>query len=125
MDKFKEFFNCTDRERAAFEAGIKMGTIFHQFIGTPVSIKNAELLERSIENSIKIQPFVKNCTVKIDKNDLGRKRDQYDYISLRGEMLEVKVTVKYNRVEAESGMTYSKNHNYPIMYLQKINEAED
>ena len=68
MDKFKKFFNCTDRERAAFEAGIKMGTIFHQFIGTPVSIKNAEVLEKSIENSIMIQPYVKSCKVVITHN---------------------------------------------------------
>ena len=28
-------FACSRRERAVFEAGIKMGTIYHQFVGTP------------------------------------------------------------------------------------------
>ena len=28
-------FNCSVKERACFEAGIKMGTIYHQFVGTP------------------------------------------------------------------------------------------
>ena len=125
MDKFKEYFNCTNRERAAFEAGIKMGTVFHQFIGTPVSHKNAELLERSIENSIMIQPFVKSCSVKIDKNGLGDKKDQYDYLSLRGEMLEVTITICYDGVEAEAAMTYSPEHNYPIMYIKSIRDVED
>ena len=125
MDKFKEYFNCTDRERAAFEAGIKMGTIFHQFIGTPVSIKNAEVLEKSIENSIMIQPYVKSCKVVIDKNGLRTKRDQYDYISLRGEMLEVEVMIRYNNTEALAGMTYSTEHNYPIMFIKKIEDIED
>ncbi|MBR1452331.1 MAG: hypothetical protein IJ592_02405, partial [Candidatus Methanomethylophilaceae archaeon] len=27
-------FSCTERERAVFEAGIKMATIYHQFVGT-------------------------------------------------------------------------------------------
>lgn len=124
MDKFKNYFNCTDRERAAFEAGIKMGTIFHQFIGTPVSIKTAEILERSIENSIKVQPFVKSCYVKIDKNGLGRKKDQYDYVSLLGEMLEVSIVIRYNKVEAFAGMDYSEEHRYPIMFINEIREIE-
>ena len=124
MDKFRNFFNCNDRERAAFEAGIKMGTIFHQFIGTPVSSRNAELLERSIENSIMVQPFVKNCTVKIDKNGLGKKKDQYDYVSLLGEMLEVSIVIRYNNVEVRAGMDYSEEHNYPIMFINEIKEIE-
>jgi hypothetical protein len=124
MDKFKDYFNCKDSERAAFEAGIKMGTIFHQFIGTPVSIKNAELLERSIENSIMIQPFVSKCSVKINRKGLGEKKDQYDYISLRGEMLEVQINISYNKVEVEAGMTYSEEYNYPIMFIKRIQEME-
>lgn len=125
MDKFKDYFNCSDEERAAFEAGIKMGTIYHQFIGTPVSLKNAELLERSIENSIMIQPYVKNCSVKIDRNGLSEKKDQYDYVSLRGEMLEVNILIRYSDIEAEAGMTYSQKHNYPIMFIKKIGMAVD
>ena len=30
-------FNCSERERAIFEAGVKMATIYHQFVGTPVN----------------------------------------------------------------------------------------
>ena len=30
-------FSCTERERAVFEAGIKMATVYHQFVGTPVN----------------------------------------------------------------------------------------
>ena len=30
-------FNCSEKERAIFEAGIKMATIYHQFVGTPVN----------------------------------------------------------------------------------------
>ncbi|HEU12762.1 MAG TPA: dihydroneopterin aldolase, partial [Euryarchaeota archaeon] len=59
-DPAKKYFNCNDRERAVFEAGIKLGTIYHQFVGTPISKDNVEPLERSIEESIKVQPFVKD-----------------------------------------------------------------
>ena len=37
-------FACTERERALFEAGIKMGTIYHQFVGTPVNLDTVESL---------------------------------------------------------------------------------
>lgn len=37
-------FACTERERALFEAGIKMGTIYHQFVGTPVNLRTVESL---------------------------------------------------------------------------------
>ncbi len=41
-------FECTEAERAAFEAGIKMGTIYHQFVGVPVSSESVETLERAM-----------------------------------------------------------------------------
>ncbi|HIQ32623.1 MAG TPA: dihydroneopterin aldolase, partial [Methanothermococcus okinawensis] len=46
---FKRYFkNLTPRERAVFEGGITLGALFHQFVGTPVSLKNREILERAI-----------------------------------------------------------------------------
>ena len=38
-------FACTRRERAVFEAGIKMGTIYHQFVGTPFNVDTIGDLE--------------------------------------------------------------------------------
>ncbi|MEE9268050.1 MAG: dihydroneopterin aldolase family protein, partial [Thermoplasmata archaeon] len=40
-DPTADYFECTDAERAAFEAGIKLGSIFHQYVGAPVSPENA------------------------------------------------------------------------------------
>ena len=34
------YFNCSLKERAVFESGIKLGTIYHQFVGTPLSSSN-------------------------------------------------------------------------------------
>ena len=44
----------TNREIAAFEAGIKLGALYHQFVGSPVSPKTADSLERAIEESISL-----------------------------------------------------------------------
>jgi hypothetical protein len=47
MDVDEKYFkNISKRERAIFEGAITMGALFHQFIGTPVSIKSVESLEK-------------------------------------------------------------------------------
>ncbi|MCI2413518.1 MAG: dihydroneopterin aldolase, partial [Cuniculiplasma sp.] len=33
VDEAASYFHCTDRERAIFEAGIKLGSIYHQYVG--------------------------------------------------------------------------------------------
>ncbi|MEM0330334.1 MAG: dihydroneopterin aldolase family protein, partial [Archaeoglobaceae archaeon] len=55
---------------ASFEAGIKLGALFHQFIGAPVSEKNAEILERAMESCLKLQPYVIEAKVSIDRKKL-------------------------------------------------------
>ncbi|MEM3512911.1 MAG: dihydroneopterin aldolase family protein, partial [Thermoplasmata archaeon] len=88
MDRAKKYFNCNARERACFEAGIKLATVYHQFVGTPVSMENVESLEKAIENGVRIQPFVKDVKVQIRKEKLRTKRDEYDYLTLTGSMLQ-------------------------------------
>ena len=60
----------TNREIAAFEAGIKLGALYHQFVGSPVSPKTADSLERAIEESISLQPYVRSVDVRIDRRML-------------------------------------------------------
>jgi hypothetical protein len=119
-DKAKEFFNCSASERAAFEAGIKLGSIYHQFVGTPVSLGNVEVLERSIEEGVRIQPFVEDVTVKINRNKLKNKRDEYDYDSMTGDMFNVELKIKYNEVSAIAKLEFIKELNYPLMYLTSV-----
>ncbi|AGN00978.1 hypothetical protein L593_05145 [Salinarchaeum sp. Harcht-Bsk1] len=54
----------TDAERAAFEAGIKFGALYHQFAGTPVSPESAESLATAMAESIENQPFCENVEVQ-------------------------------------------------------------
>lgn len=119
-DKAKNFFNCSSSERAAFEAGIKLGSIYHQFVGTPVSQGNVEVLERAIEEGVRIQPFVEDVTVKINRDKLKNKRDEYDYDSMTGDMFNVELKIKYNESSVLAKLEFIKELNYPLMYITSI-----
>ncbi len=121
-DPASKYFNCNDRERAVFEAGIKLGTIYHQFIGTPVSASNIDILEKAIEESIKIQPFVYDVKVRINRQIIKKKKGIYKYKTLTGDMLNIELKIKYNNVIAICKMEYIKEMNYPLMYVVDIKE---
>jgi hypothetical protein len=122
-DPASHYFTCTDAERAVFEAGIKLGTIYHQFIGAPVNRSNVKSLERTIEDGAKVQPFVKKVSVCIDRKALGRGSGVYSYKTLTGSMLRVRLTLSYNGVEAECEMRTVPEINYPLMYIKRIGNS--
>ncbi|MDH3365108.1 MAG: dihydroneopterin aldolase family protein [Thermoplasmata archaeon] len=122
-DTADSYFQCDDSERAAFEAGIKMGTIYHQFVGIPVSADNVETLENAIEEGCKVQPFVESVKVVIDRSRLKTKRGEFDYVSLTGEMLDVDLVVKYKGARVEAGMRQVKEMNYPLMFIRRISRS--
>ncbi|ABR56228.1 Protein of unknown function DUF372 [Methanococcus aeolicus Nankai-3] len=112
---FNNYFkNLSDRERAVFEGGITMGALFHQFVGAPISSKNKEIMEKSIEESMKNQPCVEDIWVEI----LGAPKDKY--VSLDGNMLIVKLKIKINNTTAILGLKYIKELDYPLMYVEEI-----
>ena len=112
----KYFSNITARERAIFEGGISMGALFHQFVGTPVSKDTKEGLERTIEESFKLQPAIEDVEVKINLND----NTEFDYISLSGDMLDVRIHTLIDNVKAVIRIEYIEELNYPLMYVEKI-----
>lgn len=116
-------FNCSDSERATFEAGIKMGTIYHQFVGVPLSTDNVATLEKAIEAGCLVQPFVERVAVKIDRSRLGKKKGQYDYVSLSGDMLDVSMTVRYRTARVRASMKFVKEMNYPLMFIEAVEKA--
>lgn len=118
-----KYFKCSKRERAAFEAGIKLGTIYHQFVGTPISSSNVDSLERAIEDGVRVQPFVEDVSVKIDRKSLRKKLNEYDYQTLSGQMLEVCVTIKIDEVRVVAEMKYIEELNYPLMFIKEIIET--
>lgn len=120
MDTADKYFNCTDAERAVFEAGIKLGTVYHQFVGAPISKDNVDVLEKSIAEGAKVQPFVKDAQVKIDRSRLREKSTEYDYLTLTGDMLDVKLTIHFKNVEVICEMKHIKEMDYPLMYVKEV-----
>lgn len=117
MDVNKKYFsNITKRERAIFEGGISMGALFHQFVGTPVNEDTKSNLERTIEESFKLQPAIEDVEVKINLTDTT----EFDYISLSGDMLDVKIHVAVDDVKAIIRIEFIEELNYPLMYVEEI-----
>lgn len=116
----KYFKNISKRERAIFEGAITMGALFHQFIGTPVSSKNAGILEKSIKDAMELQPCIEEVEVKIDRKMLEDQKSEYDYLSLSGDMMDVKVTSEYQGKRAMIRMRYIESLKYPLMYIESV-----
>jgi dihydroneopterin aldolase len=116
----------TDRDNALFEAGIKLGALYHQFTGSPVNLDTVSCLERAIQESISVQPYVKEISVKIDRDMLKSKlSSEFGYSELQGPMLKVRIIVKYGYVKVIVGMEYNPELNYPLMKIEEIEELND
>ena len=116
----KYFKNITNRERVIFEGAITMGALFHQFIGTPVNINTVESLEKAIQSAMSVQPCITSVEVEIDRQKLEEIGNEFDYISLSGEMLDVKVVSNYSEKRAVIRLKYISELNYPLMYVEEV-----
>lgn len=116
----KYFNNITKRERAIFEGAITMGALFHQFVGTPVNIDSVESLEKAIEAAMSVQPCVSKVEVGIDRKKLEEISNEFDYVSLSGEMLDVKVTTVCSDKQALIRLKFVSELNYPLMYVEDV-----
>ncbi|MFP4529763.1 MAG: dihydroneopterin aldolase family protein [Halodesulfurarchaeum sp.] len=108
----------TDGEQASFELGIKLGALFHQFIGTPVSESSAGSLETAIEESIENQPHCESVAVTIDRQAVARDVGPYGYTGLAGRHLNVEVGVEMEGRRARGSMTMVDG--YPLMTLEAV-----
>ena len=123
MDVEKEYFsNITTRERAIFEGAISMGALFHQFVGTPVNENTKNSLETSIEESVKLQPAIEDADVTIRFDKLEDAMTEFEYTSLTGDMLDVKIYTKVDNVKATIRIEFIEELNYPLMYVEDITE---
>jgi hypothetical protein len=110
----------TDAQTACFEAGIKFGSLYHQFAGTPVSPASAPSLARAMEAAIETQPHCERVTVEVLADELERDLADgpADYTELTGRFLDVEIVVDYedNRVTA----TMAMEDGYPLMEVQSV-----
>ena len=113
----------SNRDRAVFEAGIKLGALYHQFVGTPINTDMIEGLARMIEESIGVQPFVRSISVIIDSEKVKKKQNpEFGYCELEGRMLHVSLDVLYKNIIVHAEMCYDEEKDYPLMSINKIEE---
>src|SRR2546425_7485694 len=115
-DPTRKYFAGTDRDRAAFEAGIKLGSIAHQYVGAPLTEASAPSLERAIEAATRVQPLVERGRVRIDRKRM-QARGPYRYGVLTGGPFGVQVTVRVGTARAVGTLRYLPELDYPLMYL--------
>ena len=110
----------TTAEAACFEAGIKFGSLYHQFAGTPVSPESSDSLERAIEEAIENQPFCASVTVEILDDVLGAELEEQsaDYTELTGRFMEVEIAIEYDDHSVVASM--AMDGDYPLMKLDRV-----
>lgn len=106
--------SASGTEEACFEAGIKLGALYHQFIGTPVSRDSVDSLETAIRESVLNQRYVENADVSIE----GIEPNRYGYDELRGTMLSVEVVVE--TPEARVRAVMEETDGYPLMEVREV-----
>lgn len=112
---------ATPRDNAAFEAGIKLGALYHQFVGSPVSLDTAGSLEKAISESISVQPYVKRISVSIDRQMIKDSLNAFGYTELKGTMLRVDAVISYKNYEVAVGMSLKEG--YPLMEIKAVEEV--
>ena len=109
----------TDREQAVFEAGIKLGALYHQWVGTPISRNSAASVERAIEQAVILQPFVEEITVHLNRDLMTE--NAFGYSELSGLMYNVEIITRV-------GFTYCRarlapENGYPLMKIEELHET--
>lgn len=108
----------SDREQAVFEAGIKLGALYHQWVGTPVSRESAASVENAIEKAVILQPFVEEITVKLDTGLMTENR--FGYSELSGLMFHVEMVTRVGYSYCRARLATDRG--YPLMSIVECNE---
>lgn len=109
----------SDRERALFEVGIKLGALYHQYVGVPINPDILSELEHVMEKSVSLQPYVKNVKVSIDGEAVQKRLNEFGYCELEGKMLDVRVEVQYKSAKVVGRIKYDEARDYPMMFVEE------
>jgi hypothetical protein len=110
-----------DRDNALFEAGIKLGALYHQFTGSPINLKTVDSLEKAISQSISVQPFVEDIKVSIDRDMIrSTLNNEFGYCELEGRMLDVRIRILYGDVRVHVALEYDSELEYPLMWIESV-----
>lgn len=129
MSKFDEkiYFSpdLTERERACFESGIKLGALYHILSGIPIQNNEdvIDSLEKGIESAISCQPFVKSVKLHLDRAKiLSNKKSEFDYDEISGKIIKAEVLIEYESVTVVAKVEWIDEMEYPLMYIERIQD---
>ena len=111
----------SDREMAIFEAGIKLGALYHQWVGTPISRKSAAGIESAIEQAVILQPFVEVITVRLDCNLMAE--NIFGYSELSGLMFDVEIVTRVRFTYCRARL--APKNGYPLMQIEECYAITD
>ncbi|TAJ44578.1 dihydroneopterin aldolase family protein [Methanofollis fontis] len=109
----------SDGEQAAFEAGIKLGALYHQWVGTPISRATAESVEQAIEGAVGLQPYVQEIRVRLNRDLMTE--NPFGYSELSGKMFAVEIVTEYGGARCTAEL--HDTGEYPLMSIRQIDEA--
>lgn len=75
-----------------------------------------------MRNSLNLQPAIEDVEVNIDFTRLEDAMSEFDYTSLTGDMLDVKIHTKVDDVKAVIRIKFIEELNYPLMYVEDIKD---
>ncbi len=119
--------DLTDRERACFETGIKLGALYHILCGMPVSSneKIIQSIEEGIEAAISCQPYVKSIKINLDREKIiGDKNSEFDYDEITGKIIRAELVLEYNSINIIAKIDWIEDLQYPLMFIEKIHEKD-
>jgi hypothetical protein len=119
--------NLSDRERACFETGIKLGALYHILCGIPISSDDNVIksIEKGIEAAISCQPYVKSINLNLDRNKIvGDKSTEFDYDEITGKIIRAEIVLEYDSIEILAKIDWVESMQYPLMFIEKIQELD-
>ncbi len=119
--------DLTNKERACFETGIKLGALYHILCGIPISSNHEtiKLIEKGIESAILCQPFVQSVKIELDRSKiLGGKSSPFDYDEITGKIIRAEVAIQYENIDVVAKIDWIEEMQYPLMFIEKITENE-
>jgi hypothetical protein len=121
-DGIKAYFHCSPSERACFEAGIKLGALFHQFIGVPLSPSNCDRIEEAMREAVLSQPYVARAEVNLDRTLIRQSLTHFGYCTLEGRMIDAAVRIEVEGVRVTARLKQVEELRYPLMWVDKVED---
>lgn len=117
--------DLTERERACFETGIKLGALYHILCGIPIAKdeKIIHSIERGIEAAISCQPYVQSVKISLDREKILRdKSTPFDYNEISGEIIRAELILIYENIKILAKIDWIEEMKYPLMFIEDIHE---